>query len=148
MEEVKRLIKGQRKDYFEAAAAGEPLTETRISASNFRKIKIIFTEPVEISEDDAGGRNLRTEHNFIVQAEKGEEDENEDLTAAPIIDHWELTKFEPESIEIDVHFTDPLKVSTDDKPDLLFVSLDLSSLRDANGKAFSSGIVKYIEIPT
>ena len=75
MEEVKRLIKGQRKDYFEAAAAGEPLTETRISASNFRKIKIIFTEPVEFSKDDAG-RNLRIEHNFIVVAAKGEEDED------------------------------------------------------------------------
>ena len=140
------MIRGQRKDYIEAAAAGEPLTETRISASNFRKITITFTGPVEFSKDDVGGRNLRIERNFIVEAEKGEEDE--DVTAEPIVKHWELTKFELDCIEIDVHFHDPLKVSTDDKPDLLFVSLDLSGLRDARGDAFPVGIVKYIEIPT
>ena len=146
---MKSLIKRQRNNYIEAATAGKHLTETRISATNFRNITITFNGPVSFSKDDDGsGKEFCSKHKFIVVAYQGEEAEDEDVNAEPIIDHWNITKCESDRIEIGVQYNDPLKVSTDDKPDLLFVSLDLSGLRDANGKAFPSGIVKYIEIPT
>ena len=62
-----------------------------------------------------------------------------------------MSKFDPDGIELDIVYNDPLKVSAGDEADLLFVNMDLSdfsSNQDSlTGKSLSVSEMKMIMIP-
>ncbi len=77
------------------------------------------------------------------------EEENideEDLKGKEIMGGWDLISFGPNGMELSLDFTDPLEVSAGDTPDLLFVQLDLSDYKDADGQSLPESLVKYIPI--
>ena len=78
---------------------------------------------------------------------KEEGDEAEEL-GDPIMDGWELLSIGPEGFELQMNFTSPVAISSEDQPDLLLIQLDMSSFEDENGQKFSESMVKYSPIPT
>ena len=47
-----------------------------------------------------------------------------------------------------MNFTDPLRVSAGEEPDLLLIQLNLSDFEDADGNKLPESVVKYASIPT
>ena len=76
--ELKALALRQRNKYIQAAADGAPKPETRLRASNFRRMNIKFTQAV-ILHPDSEERDLSTREKKIVSAvfafRPGEDDE-------------------------------------------------------------------------
>ena len=66
----------------------------------------------------------------------------------PLMDGWELTSFDGDGFKLQLDFTNPLFISTDDEPDILLIQLNLGEFVDKNGQNMPESIVKYIQIPT
>ena len=66
----------------------------------------------------------------------------------PIMDGWVLVSLTAEGFDLIMNFTDPLRVSAGDKPDLLLIQLNLSDFEDADGNKLPESVVKYAPIPT
>ena len=76
-------------------------------------------------------------------------DEDEITDAGlPIMDGWELISLSAEGFALMMNFTDPLRVSAGDEPDLLLIQLNLSDFEDADGNKLPESVVKYALIPT
>ena len=76
-------------------------------------------------------------------------DEDDKVDAAlPIMDGWELISFSAEGFDLMMNFTDPLKISAGEEPDLLLIQLNLSDFEDAEGNKMPESVVKYVFIPT
>ena len=76
-----------------------------------------------------------------------DEDEITD-SALPIMDGWELISLTGEGFDLKMNFTDPLRVSAGEEPDLLLIQLNLSDFEDAEGNKLPESVVKYAPIPT
>ena len=63
------------------------------------------------------------------------------------MDGWELISLNENGLELQLDFPSPLKVSTEDDPDLLLVQLDMSQFKDQNGNSLPDSLVKYVPIP-
>ena len=51
-----------------------------------------------------------------------DDDEPEEAAAEPIMDDWDIIKFDEDGILLALSLSDPISVSTaDDQPDLLFI---------------------------
>ena len=76
-------------------------------------------------------------------------DEDDKVDAAlPIMDGWELVGLSANGFDLKVNFTDPLRVSAGEEPDLLLIQLNLSDFEDAEGNKLPESVVKYAPIPT
>ena len=76
-------------------------------------------------------------------------DEDEIANAKlPILAGWELISLSTEGFALTMNFTDPLRVSAGDEPDLLLIQLNLSDFEDADGNKLPESVVKYALIPT
>ena len=64
------------------------------------------------------------------------------------MDGWELMSLSADGFDLMMNFTDPLRISSGDEPDLLLIQLDLSDFEDADGNKLSESVVKYLQIPT
>ena len=64
------------------------------------------------------------------------------------MDGWELISLSAEGFDLTVNFTDPLRISAGEEPDLLFIELNLSDFEDAEGNKMPESVVKYALIPT
>ena len=64
------------------------------------------------------------------------------------MDGWELISLSAEGFDLTVNFTDPLRISAGEEPDLLLIQLNLSDFEDAEGNKMSESVVKYALIPT
>ena len=65
-----------------------------------------------------------------------------------IMDGWELISLSSDGFELAVNFTDPLRISAGEEPDLLLIQLNLSDFEDAEGNKLPESVVKYAPIPT
>ena len=65
-----------------------------------------------------------------------------------IMDGWELLSLSANGFELTVNFTDPLRISAGEEPDLLLIQLNLSDFEDAEGNQLPESVVKYALIPT
>ena len=64
------------------------------------------------------------------------------------MDGWELKWLDGNGFELQLNFTNPLLISSDDEPDLLLIQLDLSGFEDENGLKLPDSVVKFSSIPT
>ena len=64
------------------------------------------------------------------------------------MDGWELISLSANGLELAMNFTDPLRISAGEEPELLFIQLTLSDFEDAQGNKLPESIVKYVLIPT
>ena len=69
-------------------------------------------------------------------------------SALPIMDGWELISLTADGFDLTMNFTDPLRISAGEEPDLLFIQLNLSDFEDAEGNKMPESVVKYAPIPT
>ena len=76
-----------------------------------------------------------------------DEDEIADV-GLPIMDGWTLVSLTADGFDLDLNFTDPLRVSSGDEPDLLLIQLNLSDFEDSEGNKMPESVVKYALIPT
>ena len=84
---------------------------------------------------------------FAVKGQLPDEDEIS-YAGLPIMDGWELMSLSADGFDLMMNFTDPLRISSGDEPDLLLIQLDLSDFEDADGNKLSESVVKYLQIPT
>ena len=66
----------------------------------------------------------------------------------PIMDGWALVSLTAEGFDLRMNFTDPLRVSAGEEPDLLLIQLNLSDFEDAEGNKMPESVIKYALIPT
>ena len=76
------------------------------------------------------------------------DDEYDEKQFEPIMNGWEILSFDSSTIDIELNFTNPLYVSSGDKPDLLLIQIDLGEYKSKRGVNMPESIVKYTEIPT
>ena len=62
------------------------------------------------------------------------------------MDSWSLVSLNSTDLELKLNYTDPVKVSSGDTPDLLLVQIDLSKYKDVNGQT-PLAVIKMVEIP-
>ena len=65
-----------------------------------------------------------------------------------MISGWTMVSIDSNGFTIKLNYLDPVSVSTHIDPDILFVQVQLSEFKDANGNSLPESVVKYIEIPT
>ena len=61
---------------------------------------------------------------------------------------WSLIKLDGNGFEMQLNFTNPLYISTDDEPDILLIQLNLGEFTDNTGQSLPESVIKYIPIPT
>ena len=74
-----------------------------------------------------------------------EQDELEDpdqVQREGVLDDWTLVDLSRSGIEISLKFNDPMQVSQDDSPDILFVQLELSVLKDSEDLSLPVSLIK------
>ena len=133
--------------------AGEPLAPeirvTKIDSSGGIAFK--FTVPLDLPagtearllSDSEDAKEASLFEAFAVYAESTDESEANTL---PIMDSWTLVSLNSTNLELKLNYSEPLKVSAGDKPDLMMVQVDLSRYKDINGQTPVAGI-KIVEIP-
>ena len=57
------------------------------------------------------------------------DDEDDEKQFEPNMDGWEVLLIDSSTIDIELNFTNPLYVSSGDKPDLLLVQIDLGEYK-------------------
>ena len=62
------------------------------------------------------------------------------------MDSWTLVSLNSTDLELKLNYSDPVKVSSGDTPDLLLVQIDLSQYKDINGQT-PLAVIKMVEIP-
>ena len=76
-----------------------------------------------------------------------DEDEIKDASL-PIMYEWALVSLSEDGFDLTMNFTDPLRISAGEEPDLLLIQLNLSDFEDADGNKLPESVVKYAPIPT
>ena len=165
---MKELALSQRKNLATQAAGSKvgSAPETRVGKfTNSGEISMGFTQPLKIPFGAETLIKKQTEENrrrleygvapekSIVQvfAVNGYIEDEDDLANAgllPIMDGWELISLSADGFDLSVNFTDPLRISAGDEPDLLLIQLNLSDFEDADGNKLPESVVKYAPIPT
>ena len=123
-----------------------------------------FTQPIQVpkgaedlikAQTEEGRRRLangQAPGKALIQvfAVKEEVPDEDDISgsAEPIMDGWELISLDKDGFELKLNFTNPIKISGGEEPDLLLIQLDLSDFLDENGNPMPESVVKYSPIPT
>ena len=74
-------------------------------------------------------------------------EENSHESKESLVDSWQLIDVNEDGIELLLSFKNPVFISADDYPDILFVQLELEDLDTKSGAKFLSGVLKSIPIP-
>ena len=61
---------------------------------------------------------------------------------------WKVISFDSKSIKVALKFEEPLKVSSGEKPDMLFIKIGLSEFPDKNSLTLPPSVLKKVLIPT
>ena len=165
---MKKLAVKQRDSLADMAADAKisSAPEARVGKlTNSGKLKMRFTQPIKIPADAETRIRQQTKENrrrlaigeapeekiliqvYAVKDYIPDEDEIADV-GLPIMDGWALVSLTADGFDLDLNFTDPLRVSSGDEPDLLLIQLNLGDFEDSEGNKLPESVVKYAPIPT
>ena len=98
----------------------------------------------EIVHESKHIRNLQSSNEkvlsvLMISGDTEEVDEN-------LVD-WQLVTIDPEKLEIDLEFREPIQVSQGENPDRILIQVEMEGYKDENGNSLPPGLLKQKEIP-
>ena len=72
---------------------------------------------------------------------------DEDGFVEPLLSDWDLISLQSSGLEIQLYLANPIEISQDDLPDVLFVQLEFSDFKDDEGQGLPESLVKQADMP-
>ena len=140
-----------------AATLPDPVPEVRwLKITGAGKAIMYFTRPLDVPVDaielinnDRQARLLRKDlppDTIRIDVLVLRQTEDFELTE-PLLTDWKLTRLDEKGLEIDLNFAQPLSISQEGQPDLLFVELSFGQFKDSDGNNLPESNLKRKEIP-
>ena len=60
---------------------------------------------------------------------------------------WDISAFDSYGFDFNLNFEDPIEVSQNDRPDMVFIQLSLGEFKDVAGRSLPQSVIKATEIP-